>query len=410
MQAAGPAALLAVARDRAQDAARSHGHAAATTAGAAGEIFDLVPYPLMMVGRDRQVLRVNRAFAAGLGTPAPGTACCEVLGCGLEGTSWHGCLTDAVAGPDGRSGSHRTTRSFTGHDVVWISAGRFDADGERVVYRLARAAGGGSDEQPEDEAEPRLRICVLGSLDLRREGAARLDGEWLNQRPGRLLKFLVATRGRLVTSDEIAEALWPRYGSGSPSAVRHAVHLLRRRLEPERLVNTPSRFIVTSQGRYGLDAATVWIDADEFERTTRAGVDAFVNGGRDVAEQQLQQALALYRGDFLVDDLYEEWTIEERERLRSLINVPLRVLAEIRLGTGDLEGAAEFIERLSRLEPFDDDVHRLLVDIWLREGRASRAVRHFEAFRARLRREFGVEPSFDMADRYRRAGEPLHAL
>ena len=373
------------------------------------DVLELVPSPVMVVDGDGCALFANRAHEVEFGPLPAGATCCAVAGCGTQADgAAQGCLTQLLRRDERPAIAPTLTRSPDGR-AQWVSATPLRPDGDLVVFRIRRAEPG-EDEDVRWSTSARLRIHALGPLGVRTAEGPVVDREWLGQRPGRLLKLLVVNRGRPIVADEIAEALWPRGARHDTGAVRHAVHLLRRRLEPDRPVGAPSRFLLTTNRRYALNLDEVWIDADAFETAVRTGLQAFVTGDTDLATRSLQRSLSLYRDDFLADDAYEEWALDERERLRSLLEVPLRVLAELRLREGDCDGAAQFIERLSRIEPFDADVHRLLVEVWLRLGRRTRALRHFELFSARLMRDFGVRPDFDVRSCQRRLGEPLHAL
>ena len=380
--------------------------AEAAITGASVTAADLLPYPVMVVGSDHCVRAVNRAFVRLLGPLDVGATCCSVLGCG-GAVNWQGCITDQMLNgklpPVPETAAVRCGRAH-------VAASKGAKGSDAVVYRLRPTVAGGGASLPQIEGEPRLRIRTFGATEVRAPSGELLDDDWLDQRPGQLLKYLIVTRGRAVPADEIAEALWPRHGSQGPATVRHAVHLLRRKLEPDRAPSAPSRFIVTRPGRYALDLATVWIDADAFESATRTGMDAIAADRTEGAERSLRHALDLYRGEFLADDVYADWTIEERERLRSLVQIPLRLLAELRLAAGDFEAAAPFAERLGRLEPLDGDVHRLLVGVTLLAGRRSRALRLFEAYRVRLQRELGLAPDFSPGDLLAGGALPLHAV
>ncbi len=250
------------------------------------------------------------------------------------------------------------------------------------------------------------RIYALGPL--RVEGPdGPLRGDWLEQRPGELLRFLVSERRRVVVpADAIGEALWPRAGPGAPNTVRHFVHALRRQLEPGRSSRTERSAVVCRRGGYGLDGEQVWVDADEFERQAAAGVAALRCGRASVARRHLEGALAVYGGDFLADEPYAEWALRERERIRAIACDALRSL--VRLTAGSRERRSQHLERLAELEPFDDDVHRELIATWLSMGRWSRAARHYESFRARLLREFGALPQFELRQLARGSGaQPL---
>jgi DNA-binding SARP family transcriptional activator len=114
--------------------------------------------------------------------------------------------------------------------------------------------------------------------------------------------------------------------------------------------------------------------------------------------EKLERGLAMYRGDFLAELPYAEWALPERHRLHDLACIALRRLADIRLEFGAPDGAIRALERLAILQPFDEDVHRRLIEVDIASGRRSDAVRRYDALRSRMRRTFGQDPEFTPAD------------
>jgi DNA-binding SARP family transcriptional activator len=104
----------------------------------------------------------------------------------------------------------------------------------------------------------------------------------------------------------------------------------------------------------------------------------------------------MYRGDYLADDRYSEWAFLERERLRDLVTIPLRALAELR--SDDPDAAIGYLNRLAEMEPFDNEIQRQLLVQLVKQGRRSRAVRQYNAFQMRLLRAFNDKPTFDLAE------------
>jgi DNA-binding SARP family transcriptional activator len=258
----------------------------------------------------------------------------------------------------------------------------------------AHASVGRRREQPPPDL--RLRIFTLGRTCV--EGPdGSVAGGWLNQRPGRLLKYLVCASGRTATHDQIAEALWPQTGSAGPGMVRHVVHRLRERLA-EIGPWVDGDVIVTLSSSYGLQPDSVWIDADALEASIRAAAAGYLGGEGAHIEQLFSHAVSLYRSDFMADEAYAEWAIWERERLRGLTEQALRALVELRLRRADLATAAAYQERLAELLPFDPDVHRRMMELLLERGRRSEAMRRYALFRAMMLREFGEEPDFSLGD------------
>jgi DNA-binding SARP family transcriptional activator len=372
------------------------------TAQLASELMDGIPFGIVLVD-GRRVVYANRRTADLLWTVdvgGPPERCHELFACqAADGPCREDCLCERAAAtpaplPEIRIDTHPGSAST----ALWVTASRM-ADDERVVLHLR--PGDARDRRrrtdPHWLAGPELRISALGRTWVSsREGP--LGGRWLQQRPGRLLRYLVCQRNRVVHAEEIAEALWPGAGRAGIGNVRHFMHTLRARLEPARQKGTESSFIVTVQGGYALNRRRVQIDADEFEAYVRDGLAALERADTPTAIERLEHGLSLYRGDLVEDEPYAEWAYPERNRLRSLASRGLRAMAGMWLSRGELATAGAALERLADMEPFDADTNRALLAVWLAQGRRTEAARLYDAYRTRLAREFGEGPGFTLAE------------
>jgi DNA-binding SARP family transcriptional activator len=357
-----------------------------TPRAVAADAFDHFPNAVMVCDRHGRVVAANARLRAELGVGvAPGATCCALLGCGRPGSGLdEGCVT-AAALERGEALAEVSLEMPSGR--MRVSAAPLYSDASHAMIEL----------RPERRAavrQPTLRIFTLGSLRVDGEHG-QLAGEWLDQRAGDLLGYLACERRRVAPADAIAEAIWPQAGAAAGNSVRHFVHVLREHLEPDRARGTPSSYVICRRGGYALASGHVWIDADEFEAEARRGMTALAVGDVRSAELRLVRAAQLYQGDFLADLPYAEWALAEREQLRATAGDVLRALADIR---GEEPDASVCLERLAHLEPFDTDVQRRLLAAWMRQGRRSRAARHYETFKWRLMREFGERPGFDLAE------------
>jgi DNA-binding SARP family transcriptional activator len=50
------------------------------------------------------------------------------------------------------------------------------------------------------------------------------------------------------------------------------------------------------------------------------------------------------------------------------------------------------------MEPLDSDVQRTLIEVCLRRGRRSEAIRRYGVLRQRMLRSFGQEPDFELSE------------
>ena len=364
-------------------------------------VFESFPHGLLVFGADRRLIAANpaaRGLTAPLESAGDGTTCCALLGCRRpESPLQELCLSERALG-DGRPlPDVRLEFTVDGEArALWIAAAALDAHRVLVQVRPGRPGDRRRVTEPHWTAGPSLRVRTLGRTRvLAPEGP--LDGAWLRQRPGQLLKLLICNRHRITHTDEIAVAFWPESDRTGLQNVRHFVHALRSQLEPDRAPRARSSFIVAHEGGYELDVSRIAVDADDFERHAQAGLRALRHSDPDTARESLERAAALYDGEFLADEPYAEWALAERGRLHELASRTFSGLADLALEAGAAETATGHLYRLARLEPLDSDVQRRLLSLLLARGRSGEAQRHYRSAHATWLATLGEKPDFDLA-------------
>lgn len=367
------------------------------------EVLDSLPYGVIVVEADHSVTQSNvtaKRFLPRL-EDEEGMTCDALFSCRTPGgPCQHGCLVARAIARQGTLPEIRIDMPPGGGPVtaMWVAAAAMSGRPAAVLHlRPGDARDRRRRSDPHWLSGPELQITAFGRTRVDTpEGP--LSGEWLQQRPGQLLKFLICERNRVVHAEQIADALWPGAGRTGLSNVRFNMHALREKLEPHRPRGKRSSFVVTVQGGYALDRRHVRIDADDFDEAIAQGIEGAARADYDYAVDRLRDALAHYRGDFLADEPYADWAFAERDRLHNLAGKALRALTQIMLTRHDLESASEYLGQLAELEPLDADVHRDLLAVWLAQGRRTEAARRYAIFRARMLREFGEEPDFQLTD------------
>ncbi len=151
----------------------------------------------------------------------------------------------------------------------------------------------------------------------------------------------------------------------------------------------PREVIVSSYDTISL-GQNVWVDLVEFSRLAQ---------GESV--EDWQQAVTLYKGD-LCPDCYEDWALTARERVRETYITLLDRLVHHHKRGGQYEQALAYAREIVRLEPFWEQAHRELIHLYLIQDRPTDALRQYEALRALLQEELGVEPSPELQTLYQR--------
>ena len=368
------------------------------------EAFRRFPYSLIVFDRAGRLVAVNlegERLIEAMGLTGVELTCCTLLGCRAPESVLAGaCLTELARGRGSALPEVRVdVPTAEGVRAMWVAAAPLlDQDTSHVVLQLR--PGVAQDRRrrtdPHWMSGPRLHICVLGRT-LVESAEGPIGGDWLDQRTGQLLKYLIAERHRAVHTDEIGESIWPGANFAIAGSVRYYIHALRRKLEPQRGKREPSTFIASSAGSYRLNLSHIEVDADEFETSVTAGLTA-IESDPSSAAADIERGLSFYRGDFLADSPYADWAMLERHRLHDLACTGLRSLAGIRLQARLIDSAARSLEQLATLQPYDEGVHRQLMELDIMRGRRSDAVRRYVSLRTRIRRTFGHDPDFTPAD------------
>lgn len=368
------------------------------------QAFKAFPYGLLLLEAGGRVVCRNREatrLIETMGLDDAELTCCMLLGCRQSDSVLADvCLTELVAGHcDALPEIRVDLPTLPTPTAMWVAGAAIDEkSGHRIVLQLRPGVANDRRRRttPHWMTGPKLRIQSLGRTVIE-SAEGPIGGAWLDQRTGQLLKYLIAERHRAVPIEEIGESLWPRADYAVGASVRYYIHALRRKIEPQRGSRAPSAFIASRAGSYRLNLAQVEVDADDFEAQLGAGLSA-VDCDPQTAAAEIGRGLAAYRGDFLADLPYAEWAMLERHRLHDLACTGLRTLAELHLRRHAIAEAIDCLEHLARLQPYDEDVHKHLMELDLAQGRRSDAVRRYEVLRSRIRRTFGHDPNFTPAD------------
>ena len=235
-----------------------------------------------------------------------------------------------------------------------------------------------------------LVIRGFGTVEVQRAGRALTNEDWTYARPRELLFYLLCNEAGC-TKEQIGLDLWPDV---SPARLRSSfhvtVHHLRRALGN-------AEWVSFSEGRYRFDVARdVAYDVHDFNRCIEEAQTLRARGpAADVAHriQLLQSAIDLYRGDFLDDTSFGDWTLAERDRLHRRFADAAVELAGCYHAAAQFDEAAATSRALLARDNLDERAHRLLMESLAAAGRPAEAMRHHAVMVALFREELGIAPS-----------------
>ncbi len=254
-----------------------------------------------------------------------------------------------------------------------------------------------SSEVAVPSGDARCVVRLLGSFEFSIDGVAVTD--WAGSRGRSVLKYLLVHRGRPVRKETLMETFWP---GADPDASRNRLNValssLRRSLRP---VVGDMPVVLHHEGTYRLNPAlSIWIDVEAFEQRAAVGVKLHRAGDVTAASLALRDAVDLYRGSFVEDDLFEEWMSPPRERLRVLFLELLDRLGDIAFTQGNYDMCIDVGRKILADDSCREDTHRRLMRCYGRQGRPHLALRQYHACVSSLRSELAVDPSAETVTLY----------
>ncbi len=192
-----------------------------------------------------------------------------------------------------------------------------------------------------------------------------------------LWAYLLLHRARPVPRRTLAYLLWPDVPEATAQAnLRRHLYGLRQAL-PASPEGRPWLLLQSGTVQWN-PAADCWLDVAEFERLS-------------ASPEHLARAVALYTGD-LLPEVYEDWILLERERLRSLyLDCLGRLVAESR-AHDNLPRAIAYAQQILAHDPLQEGVVRELIALRYQAGDRAGAMHDYQSFASRLQEELGTAP------------------
>ncbi len=240
-----------------------------------------------------------------------------------------------------------------------------------------------------------LRIKALGSLEVSLADARLGLEAWKSRRALRLLQLLLAHRFRWVPQDVILEALWPdATPEKAVNSLRQTVFLLRKTLEPDLKEARYSRYVLYRNEACRLEAGEgASYDVADFETALNKADTHWASGKRGKAAEFLSKAVRLYRGNYLAESPYEEFTVVEREQLRDRLIRALGRLLEVHTVKKRWDEIVPLCRRGLAEDKYSEDFYWHLVHAHLRLKNRREALDGFHQYEQMMIGEMDLLPS-----------------
>jgi DNA-binding SARP family transcriptional activator len=242
--------------------------------------------------------------------------------------------------------------------------------------------------ETQSERLPALSIICFGQFIVRRGGDLL---ELCRSRSGQaILRYLIAQPDYHATTDTLMEVLWPDEESAiARRRLQVAISSLRSSLNQGYDCDPGGGYILFRNQLYQINpSVTLQTDVDKFLTLYQAGQSA--NQPEMIASYE--HACRLYRGPFLMEDLYEDWSMRRREQLSQAYLTMCSVLSIHFLEANHYEHAAYWAKAILDENRCDEEAHRQLMRAYAAQGRRSDALRQYHICEQILMKDLNVAP------------------
>jgi predicted ATPase/DNA-binding SARP family transcriptional activator len=235
-----------------------------------------------------------------------------------------------------------------------------------------------------------LRVRTLGGFAVWRAGELVPAGNWGRRKVAALFKCLLGAPDYRLHREQLMDLLFPEAGPAEGArGLRATLYLLRKVLDEP---GAPASHVWKEGGLLALLPALAgepeagWLDATGFAQAAAGAL-----AGRDAA--RCRAALALYGGEYLPEDRYEDWAERRRVELRGQHLALLLHLADLSVAAGEVEETLRCLRTVLMADPCQEDGARSLMELLAAQGRRSEALEVYRALAVALEEEVGAVPT-----------------
>lgn len=240
---------------------------------------------------------------------------------------------------------------------------------------------------------PRVTITTLGQFSVCINGQPIAENIWDGNKPKLFLKSVICHNTKEVPKEVIIDDIWPDASlKAGEKNFKVNLHRLRKALEPDVNKQIGYSYITMDTGRVSLDPALVTVDIDTFTALMHQGYEKLSQEEMALAISFLEQAVNIYRGDFLAEEPYEAWIDLKRDALRTNYVELLMTLARVYEEQEQPFQSVEYLKKAIQADPLYEEAYQNLMIVYADAGMITAATTLYEKWLVIARSELGVEP------------------
>jgi DNA-binding SARP family transcriptional activator/CheY-like chemotaxis protein len=245
----------------------------------------------------------------------------------------------------------------------------------------------------------RMRILFLGNFQVMIRD--RIVDEWPSKKGKSIFAYLSYHSNRRICRDVLMDVFWPNsMRESARNSLNVALHGLRKRFQQ---FDPEIEYIVFSNESYSINPELeIWTDVSEYGELWMRAQSVERSQGLEAAVVYYDQVASMYSGDFMSDELYEDWSTLERENLKEIFMVALEKISESRFDSGNLAETISICKAILERDGCREEIYRRLMCCYQKAGRRDKALSVYRQCVRSLKSDLDAEPSAATAELYRK--------
>jgi predicted ATPase/DNA-binding SARP family transcriptional activator/Tfp pilus assembly protein PilF len=229
------------------------------------------------------------------------------------------------------------------------------------------------------EARPELRVYALGQARVYRGDHLLTSADWTYAKARELFFYLLCRPS--ATREQIGLEFWPD-ASAEQVRKRFSAALAHAR----KALGRPVEWIIIEEGHYCIASERAyWFDVEVFESKLQAAkLLLHSDKPRQQAVPLLEEAINLYRGEFVEEFLEGEWHQPRRATLLRAYLDALLTLGGLHAEAGRTTQAIAVYQQALTKDAYLEEAHHELIRAYARLNKRSQALRQYETLTAAL--------------------------
>lgn len=248
--------------------------------------------------------------------------------------------------------------------------------------------------------EDQIQITMLGGFQLRWGEQVVKDNGSRARQLWSVLEYLITFRNKDVSHAELMDALWNDSETDNfTNTLKSLIYRIRTLLKSSGFPMA-QELIVYKRGAYSWNNnINTVVDCEVFEALAKQASNTKLPDRQRI--ELYQEAIALYKGDFLPNSAYEAWVIPLSAYYHNLYIKCVRETLGLLEQLERYEEMVILCEAANIIDPFDETIHEALIHSWVMLEKFPKALAHYEYITKLFYEELGVKLSNRLRSIYR---------